>query len=181
MFSKVNKNIEAIAFREAGYAVACYDLKLDIDDLSILAIENSSGKPVVEGNLLKKKFPEMEDTPSNRWQMEKMVVAYLCGFASEQKFNNWKDIELQQKVLDQIHIFMMPFVTWKEELIPYVDLLSVRAKKLVEDPIVWQEVQDLASRLLEDKEISSKKVRAIIRDSFVRSYDTWKKKHKEKR
>lgn len=176
----MNNNIEAIAFREAGHAVACYDLKLNIDDLSILQTENNSGE-LAHGNLLKKKFPELEDTPSDRWQMEKIIVAYLSGFASQQKFKNSENMELSQKALDQIHNFMMPFVTWEEELIPYVDLLTVRAKKLIDDPIVWQEVQDLASRLLKDKAISSKKARAIIRDSFIRSYDTWKKKHKEKR
>lgn len=173
--------LKSIAFRYAGYAVACYDQKLSISDMS--ATSNSNRLEPKESTLdLTRFLPQLDPgIDISRQLMEKTVISLFCSLESEKKFRKLDTFNFSRSEYKKICQFIAPFTRSDRELTAYVNLLSVRAQDFVKDVLVWQQIKDLAREVIRRKEISGREARHIIRASFARSFEKWKQRQQAKK
>jgi hypothetical protein len=172
--------LKSRAFRYAGYAVACYDQKLSISDISLTQHQDRSERQKVILELTNY-LPQLDPTiETSRNVMEKTVISLFSSLESEKKFRKSNDLNFKRSEYKKLRQFVAPFTRSDRELTAYVNLLAVRAQDFLKDVLVWQQIKDLAHEIIKRKEISGREARHIIRDSFSRSFEKWKKKQQSK-
>ncbi len=161
--------LEAIAYHEAGHAVAAY-----FHDVQVISIYVQN-----TGGCVKKEKPVPADNPTHESLMRKIVnelIFLQAGAVAHEIFNNGK-----MKVgLDQKRLFDSLDGASKDlEAMIYIKNIagelgaSLSALKTKASGIAWRTIDDnwvaveaLASVLLEEREISGKRARNIIRDQL---------------
>src|ERR1700682_5391481 len=78
--------LRAMAFHEAGHAVACIYEHVPLSTVSIVPDEDSSGR-VLHRNILQGCNIEWENKPHHRLRMERMVCTALAGPAAHRRFS----------------------------------------------------------------------------------------------
>jgi len=175
---KKQKKEKSLAYRQAGYAVACYDLKISVPAVSILENKSSDYQKIFTEN---GKRIELDGTmEKSRSTMEKIVVAIFCGLESERRYSNSTKLSLDKSVIKKIGQYIAPYTQTGRELTAYQHLLNIRAQDFIRDPLVWQKIKDLAGEIFKSNELSAQQVRALIRQSFTRSFEKWKKRQHNK-
>jgi len=168
------------AYRYAGYAVACYDQKLSISDISITQHQDRSETQKASLEFTNY-FPKLDPTiEMSRNVMEKTVISLFSSLESEKKFRKSDDLNFKRSEYKKLRQFVAPFTRSDRELTAYLNLLAIRAQDFIKDVLVWQQIKDLAYEIIKRKEISGRDARHIIRDSFSRSFEKWKKRQQSK-
>ncbi len=157
--------LECTAFHEASHAVAFFLLRVPFRYVSI--------EPDVEHNLLGivhapiiKTLQLDEGTISMKARdfVERRVIALLAGFIGEKKF--YSRSRAVGAATD--HEIVCDFVRYlcqspKEEQ-PYIDWLSVRSELLLDQN--WNVVDSLATALILDRTISSRRAIRIMKQAL---------------
>jgi hypothetical protein len=173
--------LKSKAFRYAGYAVACYDQKLSISDISLTA-DADRPKPETNALELTQYLPQLDPTIEiSRQIMEKTVIALFSALESEKKCRRLSILNFKPAEYKKIRQFIEPFTHSDRELSAYMNLLSIRACDFIKDVLVWQQIKNLSQEIIRRKKISGREARHIIRDSFARSFDKWKKRQQSKK
>jgi hypothetical protein len=166
---------KALAYHEAGHAIACCRLKLPISKVTIIEQEDCLGyvdhPENWKQNIRKRLNGEDDEKWKNRIQtlIQNSIVEKFCGGIAEQKYRGYPNRHGMKSGLASIDTTLT--------------LLNIRnffdqndigrakifrencyniASQLVEDPVNWRAIEAIAEMLLKSKELSEIEILKII-------------------
>jgi hypothetical protein len=109
---------------------------------------------------------EIEPTGRTRLLAEKRAVVSLAGLEAQRRYRpssvrNYHGSDDYQNAASIIEYFCGS----PEELEPYLRLLHVRAKTLIQSPAIWESIERVAAALLERNRLSGTDLRSLIHTS----------------
>ncbi len=163
---KLSKDLESLAYHEAGHAVAAFHHNVRAKKLSILPEPGSSGRltyhPYFSGI-----HPEGDTSPRVQRRLENMALVCCAGPAAERRFNARGYRTYHGKGDWQYAIDLLSHLSGDDEILSaYFNLIDLQARKFVHLPWVWSCIEDLAAALLEHKELTGKQVRSVIEETI---------------
>jgi hypothetical protein len=166
-------SLRATAFHEAGHAVACIHEHVPLSTVSIAPTEDSFGH-VGHRNVLRGCNIEWENKLDHRMKMERLVRIALVGPAAERRFSR-KGYRRYGGKSDLKFAFELVqfFVGNEEEGSAYLRLLGIQTRNFLNRPGVWDEITALATALLEEKTLTPKRSRSIVRAAFHASLKSY--------
>lgn len=177
--AQISKKMRLAAYHEAGHAVACFQLGVRISEVSIIAEGNCLGFCSAQ-HALHGHNPEFDKTDSNRLRMEKCFVTLMAGFYAGKKLNpKGKGSAGASGDFGEAVSLVRYFISSSAEHQAYIDLLSIRARQLVNSRFIWPLISALAQRLLERKRMKGKEVREFLfaeRNKILREHMAAKNK-----
>ncbi len=165
----VSKSLDVVAHHEAGHAMIAYRLGIPVREVSIRPTESTAGwvwyqQPLAEiirsGNT----------SDERRIQMERCAMVCLAGREAQMRFDFQGLQEDDYRVdLDLVIHALNNFSSCEEEVLTYERLLVIRTKWLLDQPMAWEMVTDLAKALLKNETMSGDEVNAVF-DEVDRRY-----------
>ena len=156
------KQLKAIAYHEAGHAVAAKYHGLAAKSLSIIPDQNSLGR-YIHQPYFRNIDPSYDASPRAQRRIENMVIVSLAGPQAQRRCHprgHWKrnaqgDWEQAVKLLGYL-------CGDEEEVGLYCALLDYRACSFLNEPDVWECIGVVADALLAHKELKGKQITEII-------------------
>lgn len=161
------KQKEAIAFHEAGHAVAMMRFDQRIKAVSVEGNEDYSGICKRAGRLYLSLDREGDISPTMERRMQDCVVSLLAGIEAQRKFSprsvrkGHAEGDHRSATHLALHVNGTP-----EQASAWIAWLEVRTRDLVSCPQNWCAIEALAERLLEEKTIVGKEAESIIRKTW---------------
>jgi len=156
------KALEAIAYHEAGHALAAYEERIRIKRVTIKPEETYSGcvfftKPCVDSSL------EHDHSRKQTLRVERRVRVLLAGVAAQRRFSPHSIRHYHAKSDLKDAFSLVGYIAGPpEEISAYINLLNIQTKNMINLPLNWSAIQALAEALLSHETISGKRARAII-------------------
>lgn len=166
---EVSKRLDAVAHHEAGHAMVAYRLGIPVREVSIQPTESSAGRVWYQQSLAEI-IRSGSTSDERRIQMERCAMVCLAGREAQMRF----DFEGLQEDDYQVDLALVidglnKFSNCEEELLTYERLLVIRTKWLLDQPMAWEMVTDLAKALLKNETMSGDEVNAVF-DEVDRRY-----------
>jgi hypothetical protein len=153
----------AIAFHEAGHAVACFEEGIRIRDVSIESNVESDGR-VTHRSPLGVNL-DLDSSHRSRLKVERRVRVCLAGPIAHRRFSKRSYRDFQgaddHKLASEL---LVKIVGSMEELEAYLNLLSIQADALV--TLQWGQVKAVARALVDRRVLSGREVAEIIRSTM---------------
>jgi len=151
----------AVAHHEAGHAVACFYQRIRIRKVSIEPEDSAAGS-IRFRNPLEGVNLELTSSDGDRLKMERLATVCFAGGLAQRHFSKhsyrtWHDEDDRMAASNLIR----RFVGSHEQLDAYYTLLRLQTEDLVEGSW-WADIQKLATALVQNRVLSTKRVRAII-------------------
>lgn len=167
------KKLEAIAYHEAGHAVAGYLLNVSIVEVSIIREDGNLGHcSYVE--LREQLFQERQERTA-RNVLEPRIISALAGGYAEKRFTGrWNEQGMAADlggVIQDCQELVGVGPDNEEPINTYVYRRLRRTRRLLENPANWNAVTTLANELLEHDRLSARKVQGILKqvpDIYIR-------------
>ena len=156
----MNKRQRAIAYHEAGHAVAAYVHHVAIHRAAIIPSADFAGH-VSHANPLRGRPIDAMTTPRDRRHMERLVIVALAGDAAQRRHaprsvRSWHADQDRRNAADLVSYF----VGSEAQQAAYLAYLWAVTDDLVD--LHWPAVEAVAAELLERRDLSGKRVRGII-------------------
>ncbi len=159
---KQTKELESIAYHEAGHAVAAHAHQVRIKALTIVPADGTLGRlesqPYFKGINI-----DYDSSPRAQQRVENMVIVCLAGPAAQRRFyprGSWR-VNAKgdwQQVMDLLSYL----VGSEEQLTAYCNLMEIRARDFVRDPEWWFLIERVAQRLLDRQTLTGAEVRKLM-------------------
>jgi hypothetical protein len=152
-------SLKAIAYHEAGHAVAMWHGKLKFQTGSIEPREGSSGR--VTHQALKGIRLDIDDTPLARIRSENFIIACLAGPTAQRRYNahSFRHYHAGDDH-DLALTHALRLCGNGASTAAYIEWLKIRAKDLVE--VRWPSVERVAAGLLENGTLTRKEIVFLI-------------------
>lgn len=158
------KDLERLAYHEAGHAVAAYLMNLRFKTVSIISKETGFERCHFT-KWPKNYYQERNRSPKSRNLIEKEVTTVVAGHLSErmlagetEPIGEHHDVTMAQKLLDSL-------CGSTEETDAYLRWQWVRTKNMLRLPLNWMMVEALATALIERRELSEESARSIFQET----------------
>jgi len=154
------------AFHEAGHAVMCWCEGVAIPELSLLAAEADSLEP--SRDVIACCSLELDQHTKNRNRMEKLARVWLAGPHAQRRYkprSHWRadgDHDYSSAT-DLISVYTAS----DRETEAFLHLLEIQTQQELEHENVWMRVEAVADALLENRKLSARKIRSILKDPPV--------------
>lgn len=171
--------VKAVAYHEAGHAIACYRLQIPISKITINRQEDCLGyvdyPEKWKQNVVKQLDGESESARISRiqTQIQNSIVEKMCGGIAEEKFRGYPNpngMKTDNSLIDMMVIcynYMPIFNQVDSDVKEFRDNCKIIALRLIENPDNWRIIEIIATALLKKKELSEKDFLAII-DSTIK-------------
>ena len=162
---KVTKKLWSTAYHEAGHAAVAFELRVTIKKATIEP-EGDSWGHISHHNLLHGKDIEQDNSNTNRWRMEKLVMVALAGRHAEKRFNpkgvsRHSDDQDRHDSVDLLSYFC----GGTDEIEAYFKLLDLWTQGHLRKPWVWIGVKRLAEALIEHDTLKGRQARKILQEA----------------
>lgn len=161
-----NYELDAIAYHEAGHAVMAFLIGTPIKYATVIPDKEYIGMVRISPRY---KVEDVMSLSPIDWKMQKIIesdiMVKLAGQLAEAKYLGKEiddvltDHETSVSMMDNI-------VSSDEELDAYYDWLTIRTRNFIVSPRNWPIVEAVAKELLIHKQLSGRKVRRIILQTF---------------
>lgn len=159
----------AIAYHEAGHALAHFRLNLPMLSISVIADAKSFGR--VRGFSTPAFFRKFDQEQPSRMDISKAhdwIVALLAGKEAQSRFRPGSirpahiehDNSCIQTILERLF--------HEAERGPLMKYLRIRATLLVRNPTNWRMISDLAEVLIDRRSMNGQEAVALFRESLGR-------------
>jgi hypothetical protein len=155
----------AIAYHEAGHAVAALELGVAIRKVTIIPDADTLGK-MVRGKLFGRVRPDIDSPSKSRPVVERQLLLLFAGHAAESRFCKRSSASSSLTALHASDDFRRAVALAEnlcgsdEEVEAYRQWLAIRARNLVE--FHWSEVEIIVGARSAKQTINGKEVRALI-------------------
>ena len=153
----------ATAYHEAGHAVVAYYLGQKIGRKGVTIVPDANFDGQVSLPVSSRGRPDIERTGRMRLLAKKHAVVSLSGIEAQRRYRpssvrNYHASQDYRNAADIIEYFCES----SEELDPYLRLLHIRAKALIQSPAIWGSVERVAAALLERNRLTGADLRSLI-------------------
>ncbi len=179
MSKRTEMGPRAVAFHEAGHAVAAVHERVRLRSVSIEPNKYSAGR-VSHHNPLHNQDVECDSAHLNRMRMERLVRMTLAGPAAQRRFNrrSWREWHGQNDF--ECALTLLSYFADGEVLSAYFKFLEVQVESFFDRPAVWDQVSAVAMALLEKKTMPAPQVRQLMGETFRKVLDEFQKQHAKK-
>lgn len=155
----------AVAYHEAGHAVAAFKQGIGIRRISIMAEAGRDGF-VHHAPVMGRYRPDWDNSPQVRVRGERVIRICLAGPAAQRKFNprtyrHWH----AQGDFEQAAVMMSYLAAPGEHERAYMRLLKIETRRLVEHN--WKLIGALANELIRRRKMSGAETMAFIRNWYA--------------
>lgn len=167
---KHSKELAATAYHEAGHVAAHLKFEIPFKYATIIPDPKRDSLGHVQRNKWQKKLVEKLDyggilTPSEEIRMKKEMITFVAAAVAEAKYLKKKKIppgwygdreqcvDLMLRVLD----------CGEKVAAAYFNYIVEETKELIDNPLLWDFIKELATQLLEQKTLSYKKCQEIFK------------------
>jgi len=161
---KITKKLRSTAYHEAGHAVVANHEGVAVKRVTIEPDGETLGS-VIHGKLLNESVT-WDTSKKMRWRMEKLVMVCLAGYAAEKKFNPRTRREGSDGDFHAAVNAIGYFVGSNREIELYFELLGLWTKGILDNELVWRQVEVLAEELVNRKTLKGKGVRQVLRQTL---------------
>ena len=155
------KWLERVAYHEAGHAVAAFEQGVPFEEVTIIP-EGGMSRHLRRGDFGRTFRPDAR-AGRGREQIEADIIVTFAGPAAEAKFGGRRNLVAARGDSASAAKLAAQVCTSHEEVVAYVEWLTIRAVKLIAGRPQWKAVQAVAASLLENHEISAVDARKIIK------------------
>lgn len=165
MRDRERKRLEAIAYHEAGHAVAAFTQGVRFARVSIVPDESAETLGYVLHTAHRWITEDETYTPSPviRARIEARIIVVLAGQNAEFRFTGRHNPRHAQSDYTGAFDLAMLVVRSEREFDAYFKWMAVRTSMLFDSPWNWAAVEALAATLMDKRSIGSTTARAIIR------------------
>ena len=165
---KRTKELESIAYHEAGHAVVAWRVGVKAKSLSIIPEPGSKGR-YIHKPYFTDINPEYDTSPRAERRLKNMALVCLAGEIAQRRFNSgeWRHYHGErdfEQASDLLHYLAGSEDDWQA----HVNAIHLQAQQMVKDRSVWLCIGDLAAALLEHRELSGTETVRIIRAAWKR-------------
>jgi hypothetical protein len=143
-----SRKMEAVAYHEAGHAVAALLLHRPLRYVSIV--------PDKERGIL-----GYDLMPRRRTLLEREIMVLLAGEVAEEEFRGWRNRVGARSDYDKAHKCARAICETDEEAVAYVTWLRVRIANQILGPVPWSIIKAVAADLLVRERLTVAEVRVI--------------------
>jgi ATP-dependent Zn protease len=157
-----NKRQElAIAYHEAGHAVACHFFHVKVKSASIVPKKGEYQGCVQHEGMFRGLRPDIEVSGRARLQIERNIVISLAGAAAQRRHNkkSWRSYHSSSDFHYAVKLASHVCLS-KADSEAFLHWLEVRADELIANQ--WSAVQRIANVLLERKTVPGDEIAALI-------------------
>lgn len=160
--------LSRIAYHEAGHAIACIELGIKVNDISIIANDKTSGRVNVVQDFI---VPDLDASERNDRKVEKYIIAALAGAASERKMFGSSDEQLCANDFQVAFDLAIKQCGSMRLTNAYMDYLNLQAESIFSyidekkdnDTAEWSKVVAVTAYLLKNEMVSGSKARSIAK------------------
>lgn len=176
---KPTKALQAIAYHEAGHAVVRWHYRLRMPKyVTIIPDEDSLG------HIFGHKFPGKFDFGETEWSgqtqllLERRIRSIFAGPLAQKKFHprGFRHAHAAGDY-DQIADLGLRLGGDDETASAHIKLLELQTRNLLNTPQIWLFIEAVAEALLEQKKLSGKQVREVIRKALDKKFGAWPSKN----
>jgi len=168
--------VKQTAYHEAGHAVAGYELHVPFRYVTIIPNEEQGSAGHILYSSLRPDFDsaryEMTEFQLRRI-IEPRIICALAGEAAQSGLTGRRHLLTATKDYhDAIDFALVATGGNPDEAGAYCTWLYYRAVGVVRNPLVWAAIEALAGALLEQKTVSSREARRIIKSAIQSEIET---------
>lgn len=158
---------ERIAFHEAGHVVMNIEHRIPFEYVTIEPgeLEGVRFAGLIQGRALSPgNLEALQDGRLTRDRLEGWAMSMLAGVAAEAirtGRHNWVG---STKDRSDAYDLLSKHVGSHEEAVAYLELLAIRGRQRLRGAQVWARVESVAVMLLQRQRLTSRRVRAVLRD-----------------
>lgn len=159
--SRASRELKAIAYHEAGHAVACCLMRRRFKYVAIEPTEGAQGQ-VGGHHMSLGSRPGTGSTNKSHSAAERMIVCLLAGHIAERaacKKRRPRGSEADFRAALDLAVRLMGSI---EQAEAYLHSLYARTRQLIELQCNWRAVEALANVLLDRKRVGYRKARRIV-------------------
>jgi hypothetical protein len=151
----------AIAYHEAGHAVACHCMGVKVASATIVPKKDEYHGRVQHENMFRGVRPDIEVNDRARLQIERKIIISLAGAAAQRRHNkkSWRSYHSSsdfRAIANVVHYVC----AFGADADAYIRWLEIRTDNLI--AAHWPEVQRIAKELLERKTVPGDEIAALI-------------------
>jgi hypothetical protein len=153
----------AMAYYKAGHVVVAWYYGIGLRDASVRPGDDNLGR-CLSATLLRSLRPGVELTAHDREQLEAHVRCVLAGAIAQRKFDPHRYDCSEDKGDRRAAVELLSrLAETEEEVTAYCRLLAVQTRDLLDRTSIWMLVEAVASKLIEQEELSSTEREDLIR------------------
>jgi ATP-dependent Zn protease len=161
---KPTRKLMRAAYHEAGHAVIAVCLRASLTTVSIIPDETSLGRANHEFSPWIKRMLQGEPIPPRL--LEREIQVSLAGCESEARFTGRHAYRSADGDFNAcINLASLIYVSAKI-VEKYLALQKEIVREMIKAPRVWVQIEAVAEKLLEFRELNGKKVRQICKDAI---------------
>ncbi|MCC6959924.1 MAG: hypothetical protein IT301_08760 [Dehalococcoidia bacterium] len=161
--------LESVAYHEAGHAAMARHLNVAVHSVSIVPDDGSLGR--VQPCALPRGFrPDLERSAATESRIRRLVMVCLAGHLAEKQFRASLGKRAPSSAgAIQDHTTAVDLIEWlvvsEREAEAYINWLLVKTQHLLEQDWIWRSVEHIARALIEEREISARRLNALWKES----------------
>ena len=160
--TKPPKKFEAIAYHEAGHAVAAWRTGVRIKALSIVPQDDTDGR-MTHVQYFKGQEVEASNSEATRRRIENMAIVCCAGGWAQRRFHPRSQWRIgTQGDYAQCEDLLSRLVGYTDTAQAYFNLIDLQARDLIYGAHNWPLVEVLAAALIDQQEMTGKQVRETL-------------------